>query len=185
MNQPNKDIAPTDAFNRAAYNVVTELTFVASSDSSVVFHAGDTNITVSAHQSGTLRLQLGEIGKLGERSQTPRPDYGLLVKPNAEGKLRAVATDTGWDVIFADLTLKLHKSPFRITLERGGTPLVGSITDQHFRGRSRIPAFGHDVSAGKWCVSLALESDTALYGFGEKFGPLNKRGQLVREIGRA
>lgn len=180
MNQPNKDIAPTDAFNRAAYNVVTELTFVASSDSSVVFHAGDTNITVSAHQSGTLRLQLGEIGKLGERSQTPRPDYGLLVKPNAEGKLRAVATDTGWDVIFADLTLKLHKSPFRITLERGGTPLVGSITDQHFRGRSRIPAFGHDVSAGKWCVSLALESDTALYGFGEKFGPLNKRGQLVR-----
>jgi alpha-D-xyloside xylohydrolase len=171
MNQANQSIAPTQAFNRAAYNVVTELALVACSESSLFFQAGDTNITVSAHRTGTLRLQLGN---------TQRPDYGLLVKPNAEGKLDVVATDTGWDVMFADLTLKLYKSPLRMTLERGGQPLVGSITDQHFRGRTRIPAFGHDISGGKWCVSLALESDTALYGFGEKFGPLNKRGQLVR-----
>jgi alpha-D-xyloside xylohydrolase len=171
MSQTVHNIAPTDAFNRPAYAVVTELSHVATNATSVVFNAGGTPITISAHQTGTLRLQLG---------QTKRPDYGLLVKPNAEGKLGVVATEAGWDITFADLTLKLNKAPFRISLERGGKVLVGSITDQHFRGRSRTPAFGHDAAGGKWCASLALESDTAIYGFGEKFGPLNKRGQLVR-----
>ncbi|MBC7623109.1 MAG: hypothetical protein H7232_06970, partial [Aeromicrobium sp.] len=171
MNQTNQDVAPTHVFNRAAYDVITDLALVATSETSVVFNATGKKITVSAHQAGTLRLQFGE---------TRRPDYGLLVKPSAEGSLQMTATEIGWEVAFGDLTMKLAKTPFRITLEKNGVLLLGSITDQHFRGRSRIPAFGHDAAAGKWCASLALESDTAVYGFGEKFGPLDKRGQLIR-----
>jgi alpha-D-xyloside xylohydrolase len=58
------------------------------------------------------------------------------------------------------------------------------------RSRNRSPtsisAAGPDCprsarrrQGGHWTASLALASGEAVYGLGEKFGPLNKRGQLV------
>ena len=58
-------------------------------------------------------------------------------------------------------------------------PIAGSITDEHFRGSTRLPTFGRARQGGQWTAALALASGEPVYGLGEKFGPLNKRGQLI------
>ena len=57
--------------------------------------------------------------------------------------------------------------------------MLGSITDQHFRGWTRLPAFGRLRQGGRWTAAFALASGEPVYGLGEKFGPLDKRGQLI------
>src|SRR5690606_33920187 len=54
-----------------------------------------------------------------------------------------------------------------------------SITDEHRRGFTRLPAFGRIRQGGEWTASFALVSGEAVYGLGEKTGPLDKRGQIV------
>ena len=160
-----------DAFNRFDYDVVGNLTLVEASESSAIFSADGMPVEISAHQAGTLRVRLGK---------TARPDYGLLIKQKAEGRLTVEHIETGWRLTHGDVALVVTPTPFRITLEKNGRTIATSITDQHFRGGTRIPAFARDAKNGKWCAALALESDTAVYGFGEKFSSLDKRGQLVR-----
>ena len=55
--------------------------------------------------------------------------------------------------------------------------MFGSITDEHFRGWTRLPAFGRD--AYRWIAAFSLSSGEPVYGLGEKFSPLNRRGQLL------
>ena len=160
-----------DTFNRFDYDVLGNVTFVDANETSATFSAGGTPIEISAHQADTFRLRIGK---------TARPDYGLLVKPRAEGRLKVEPNKDGWRLTNGDVALVVTPSPFRIALEKNGRTIATSVTDQHFRGGTRIPAFARDEKNGKWCASIALESDAAVYGFGEKFGMLNKRGQLVR-----
>ena len=74
---------------------------------------------------------------------------------------------------------RLRTTPLRFRLLLRGVPIVGSITDEHFRGWTRLPAFARVRQGGHWTAALALASGEPVYGLGEKFGPLNKRGQLI------
>ena len=58
-------------------------------------------------------------------------------------------------------------------------PVLRSITDEHVRGWTRLPTFGRLRQGGLWTAAFALASGEPVYGLGEKFGPLNKRGQLI------
>lgn len=107
------------------------------------------------------------------------PDYALVdTRGFAAPEVREVAPgimrfgdDTDW--------LEIAAQPMRIRLGRTGwldDPLA-SITDEHFRGWTRLPTFGRGPEG--WVASFALDSGEPVYGLGEKFGPLNKRGQFV------
>ncbi len=126
-------------------------------------------LEVTAFGSGAFRLRFGP---------NTRPDYGLLV-----GRARAcVVTQAAsgvWTFDTGDATLELTGSPLRFQLSRNGAPVLTSITDAHFRGWTRLPTFGRLQKGGLWTAAFALESGEPVYGLGEKFGPLNKRGQLV------
>ena len=114
------------------------------------------------------------------------PDYGLLQQATATGSLEVKPEGDGWRITGGGVTLVIDTAPLRFKLSKDDRTVLTSITDQHFRGRTRLPAFGlndtdgDNDGSGRWCASLALTSDTAVYGLGEKFGPLDKRGQLVR-----
>src|SRR5207248_4432951 len=82
-------------------------------------------------------------------------------------------------LIGGDARLELTGAPLSLRLVHGDTPLLTSITDEHFRGWTRLPALGRTRSGQPWVASFALASGEPIYGLGEKFGPLNKRGQLV------
>ena len=107
-----------------------------------------------------------------------RPDYGILV-----GRARACATDQPgpgtWTFTNGDAVLELQAAPMRFRLLWKGEPVLRSITDEHFRGWTRLPSFGRSQRGGLWTAALALQSGEPVYGLGEKFGPLNKRGQLI------
>jgi alpha-D-xyloside xylohydrolase len=153
-----------------------QVAFISADATYARFMVDDMPMVVAAHATDTLRVTIG---------QSRLPDYGLLQRPSALGSLRVVLDGAGWCITADDVTLHIEAAPLRMTLKKAGKTILTSITDQHFRGRTRLPAFGLErgAEAGDpqhWCASFALNSDTAVYGFGEKFGALNKRGQLVR-----
>ena len=84
-----------------------------------------------------------------------------------------------WKLTAGESTLEISTAPLRFRLLHRGAPVAGSITDEHFRGFTRLPAFGRVREGAHWTAALALVSGEPVYGLGEKFGPLNKRGQLV------
>jgi alpha-D-xyloside xylohydrolase len=126
-------------------------------------------LEVTCYGPGVFRLRAGP---------KTRPDYGLVT---GRAKPCAVARrdDGTWTFTAGDSTLEIADGPLRLRLLHRGAPVVESSTDEHFRGFTRLPAFGRLRQGAQWTAALALASAEAVYGLGEKFGPLNKRGQLI------
>ena len=145
-------------------------------------------LRLSARDSAALVFET-EIGRLSVSKKgadwrltwgsRTRPDYDLI---DAKGFAapQAVETSPGnWR--FGDDTewLELTSNPVRIRFGRKDwldDPLT-SPTDEHFRGWTRLPCFARGPEG--WLASFALDSGEPVYGLGEKFGGLDKRGQLV------
>jgi alpha-D-xyloside xylohydrolase len=107
-----------------------------------------------------------------------RPDYGILVgrsKPCTVAQTGAGVTSFS----AGDAALEVSGGPLRFRLLWRGAVVASSITDQHFRGFTRLPTFGRIRQGGEWTAALSLASGEPVYGLGEKFGPLDKRGQLI------
>jgi len=126
-------------------------------------------LDVSCYGPGVFRVRAGP---------NTRPDYGLVVGRTKPCAVAQPAPGT-WSFTSGDATLEITGSPLRFRLLLGGKPVAQSITDQHFRGWTRLPAFGRVRATPEWIASLALASGEAVYGLGEKFGSLDKRGQLI------
>jgi alpha-D-xyloside xylohydrolase len=126
-------------------------------------------IEVTCYGPGVFRVRAGP---------NTLPDYGLVV-----GRAKACETRRGedgrWSFTAGDTTLELAGSPLRLTLRHKGATIFSSITDEHFRGWTRLPALARTRHGGQWIAAFSLASGEAVYGLGEKFGPLDKRGQLI------
>ena len=126
-------------------------------------------IEVAAYGRGILRLVLGT---------SSGPDFGILAAGPAPPRVDVVETELGVELRADDLRLALRRAPLRLTFARGEDVLLDSTTDGTFGEQLRLPPFAR--SADGWLAAFALESGEAVFGHGEKFGPLNHRGQLVR-----
>ncbi|MEO5766182.1 MAG: TIM-barrel domain-containing protein [Casimicrobiaceae bacterium] len=126
-------------------------------------------LEVSAFGPGVFRLRFGP---------RTRPDYGIVV---GRAKPCAVSQPAPgvWRFTSGDATLDVCGDTLRVALSWKDARVVESITDEHFRGWTRLPAFGRLRQGGLWTAALALSSGESVYGLGEKFGPLDKRGQLI------
>ncbi len=125
-------------------------------------------LEASCYGPSTFRLRVGA---------KTRPDYGIV-----EGRTKACTTaqqDGVWRFTSGDTSLEVLGAPLRVRLAHRGAVVLQSITDEHFRGFTRLPTFGRMRSGGQWTASFALESGERVDGLGEKFGALDKRGQLV------
>ncbi|HVE51511.1 MAG TPA: TIM-barrel domain-containing protein, partial [Casimicrobiaceae bacterium] len=126
-------------------------------------------VEASAYGPGVFRIRIGP---------NARPDYGIVV---AKAKPCEVTqrSDDVTTLTSGEAMLELSGGPLRFRLSWEGQVVVESITDQHVRGFTRLPAFGRIREGGEWTAGIALTSGEPVYGLGEKFGPLDKRGQLV------
>ena len=125
-------------------------------------------LEVVFYAPGLLRLHLG----------TSRgPDYGLLVAPPDPIEVSFAAKSDGYRLEGEGVALELVPSPLRLRLYLGERLLLESTGDGHIRGGLRIAPFAQGNE--EWVVALGLRSGEPVYGLGEKFGPLNRRGQLV------
>jgi alpha-D-xyloside xylohydrolase len=137
---------------------------------------GTVNLPTSA---GVLRVSLHECGvrlQLGP----PARDYGILSGMPATLAPEVASTEGGTRISHGELALTLGHEPLSFALSRGARQVQQSPGDGHFVRRFRLPPFAR-LDDG-WFVSLDLGEDTAVYGLGEKWGRLDRRGQLVRSF---
>ncbi len=129
--------------------------------------------------AGVLRVELCDIG-VRIRSQSERDfDYDILCNPPVAKPLHLEKSDDRCVVTDNELRLTIHFKPFAYELSSlSGRLLSQSPTDGHFVRRHRVPPLAK--LEGAWVFSADLKSSEAIYGLGEKWGGLNKRGQLIR-----
>jgi alpha-D-xyloside xylohydrolase len=126
-------------------------------------------LEVSSYGRGVFRLRIGP--------QT-RPDYGI-VETRAQPCTVAKTPAGTWVLSSGDTAFELAESPLRFRLLHDGNEVLASSSDLDGDGALRLPTIGRLRRNAQWMTALALESGAPVYGLGEKFGPLDKRGQLV------
>lgn len=126
-------------------------------------------LEISAYAGGAFRLRLGP---------NTRPDYDLIV-----GRTKGFATTQPargtWSLANGDVELSLGGTPLTLRLAHKGVTVLASVTDLQPGGDTRLPAFGRAPRGGLWTAAFALDAGEPVYGLGEKFGRLDKRGELV------
>jgi len=126
-------------------------------------------LLLTAYAAGIFRLQVGDVDL---------PDYGILIAaPDTPPDVVATENDDGWTVSSQGSALSINRDG-RFALDRGDRTILTSSTDGRFGERSRLPSVAR-LDCTQWFASLALGTGDAVYGLGEKWGRLNRRGQLV------
>jgi len=106
-------------------------------------------------------------------------NYGLLVSEPEVVTVTAEISESKSLFLSQNYKLVLQHYPFSFQLlDLKDVPLASSANDGHFVRQHRIPPLAKTDQG--WLVSFALKSNEAVYGLGEKWGALNKRGQLIR-----
>jgi len=139
-----------------------------ASGASFATNTGDI-LEVACFGPGMFRLRVGP---------NTRADYGLILGRAQRCDVTQAAPGV-WAFTSGDGRLEIGGEPLSIRLFHDGQRILASITDEHFRGFTRLPVIGRARSGQQWLAAFALGSGEPVYGLGEKFGPLNKRGQLV------
>jgi len=127
-------------------------------------------LTVSLHGEGA-RVRLGE-----QRVY----DYGMLIAEPTPLAFAVSAIEDATVVEAGDLRLAIGHDPLTFTLAKSGKAGASPPGDGHFVRRYRLPPVAR-VEAG-WFLAFDLASDEPVYGLGEKWGRLDKRGQLIRSF---
>jgi alpha-D-xyloside xylohydrolase len=116
---------------------------------------------------GVLRVSAGP---------TDLPDYGLVDRPIPPPQAAKIE-DGGASLTLGRDQLRLTADPLGFALARDGRTRLASPTDKHFRGWTRLPVLA--ATSDGWFLSFDLPAGTPVLGLGEKFGPLDRTGQLV------
>jgi alpha-D-xyloside xylohydrolase len=107
----------------------------------------------------------------------PQPDYGILVGADGQRTLEVTAIASGYRVQSGQTAVEILNNPLQIRFIHGEKCLLKSAGDRSIQGQLRMPPFAKGL--GSWLVSLDLKRDEAIYGLGEKWAALNRRGQLI------
>jgi alpha-D-xyloside xylohydrolase len=118
-----------------------------------------------------------EIIRIKQVAAHNQPDYGILVGSAQPVNVEIAEIPGGTRLQAGEVALELLNSPLRIRLLRGGKSLLESVTDRTIEGGLRFAPFAK--RADSWLVALALDSGEPVYGLGEKWAALNRRGQLI------
>jgi len=139
-------------------------------DGRYCFETSDGPLAVTPIADG-VRINLGHHEK---------PDYGILAgapKPVA-AELEEAEGETRF--LWGENRLVIRHEPLAFDLRRDGDRLLRSPSDGHFVREFRLPPFAR-VRDG-WLAVIDLPSGAPVYGLGEKWGPLDKRGQLIHSV---
>jgi len=128
---------------------------------------------------GDLIFEFSQLG-VRLRSAAERDyDYGLILNQPELNQLTLETAEHSCTVSDGNLSLSIEYSPFAFKLnDTSGRLISQSPTDGHFVRRHRVPPLAKTDQG--WVFSVDLKSNEAIYGLGEKWGALNKRGQLIR-----
>ncbi len=146
-------------------------------DREAVFDLDWGTLTVAAYAPGVLRLRFEGPAT----DAPPRHDYDLIAAPPGGEAWDLVEKDGLYRFESGGLCLDISRNPFGLRLIRDGRALLETTCDGHISGGLRIPSLAiyERSGEGAWWIAFGLRSGEAVYGLGEKFGRLDRRGQLV------
>lgn len=128
---------------------------------------------------GLCFLEIYDFGIRLYSDQQRNFDYGLLEKSYEPVEFSLQGYETYTDVETEKFVISITHAPFSYSVsDRSGRVLSRSPTDGHFVRRHRVPPLSKTENG--WFFASDLASGEPVYGLGEKWGALNKRGQLVR-----
>ncbi len=130
---------------------------------------------------GLLHLEMFEGGVRLTSDHQREYDYQLITSEPMLAELSLEISDGIAVVGSSNYTVTIAFQPFSLTVtDNQGKLLARSADDGHFVRQHRIPPLAKSDRA--WLLSFALTSGEHFFGLGEKWGALNKRGQLVRSF---
>lgn len=134
-------------------------------------------LSITMHAFG-VRLRFGEMQFGGgvENAYRMLQDDALTQSPAMAITLSG--DEDSSTLLAGEFSLQLQHSPLSFVLMRGDKCIQKSPTDRHFVRRFRLPPVAK-IDQG-WLLSLELNANEPVYGLGEKWGRLDKRGQLIR-----
>ncbi|MEG3767204.1 alpha-xylosidase [Alteromonas sp. 14N.309.X.WAT.G.H12] len=131
-------------------------------------------------QFGPLYFSISQFGLRIQTTNDEQAVYGMLSGTPVNEALQLTTTDENITVTGGDYRLELFSAPLHFKLYKQGTLVQQSATDGHFVRQHRLPPFAK--TADGWLICLELGYDEGVYGLGEKWGKLDKRGQLIRSF---
>ena len=132
-------------------------------------------IDVSAYRPGVYRLRGGHM-----HHSSGLPDYGLL-RPGGEVHCALHSSEKKAVISCNGLHLWIStKGALTFHLEKHNQRRLESSRDGHFVRQHRLPPLC--FKNNQWLGAFELEPGEPVYGLGEKWGSLNKRGQLIRSF---
>lgn len=139
-----------------------------SEQNTVIFPTVYGDLTVSMFDIG-VRFQLGESRDY---------DYQMIKQYPETLQTEIDTSESTTVIISSDYRLVIEHNPFSFKLFQDDQLIQSSPSDGHFVRQFRLPPLAK-VDNG-WFISFELDSSEPVYGLGEKWGKLDKRGQLIR-----
>ena len=132
-------------------------------------HGGRVPIEVRPVSPDVVRLHYG--------SGAGRPSRLLVAGAPAQTEWELAETDAGWSVKTPGLTVEIDRQPYRLRVidVSGRMRFSEEPEDREIRGGYYHYPTGH--SRGLRWLTAGLTPDEALFGLGEHFGALDRRGQ--------
>src|SRR5215471_6680706 len=149
------DLDPTAFIRLAAPHCLDK----SASGAAFATSTGDV-LEVSCFGAGIFRLRVGANTK---------PDYGLVLARAQRCEVGRIDA-ASWSFSSGGTRLEVTGDPLSFRLVHEEQPLLASITDEHFRGFTRLPAIGRTRDGREWLTAFALASGEPVYGLGERFG---------------
>ena len=136
-------------------------------------------VTLSTSE-GLLSLEFYAIG-MRLRIGTPSENhYAMLQTLPDTLPCKLIEQDEHIEIKSGQWQFRCQKQPFAFTLHHGDKLIQRTPNDGHFVRQYRLPPMAK--TAKGWLFSFDLAPEEPVYGLGEKWGSLNKRGQLLRSF---
>ncbi len=151
------------------YESIEAVSLKAQTADCAVFSTLAGDFEVSFFASGILRMKLV--------SSLSQPDYGILFAKPENLSIMVKTIPNGYRIEAGNMALEILSGPMRIRFYKGEKLLLQSATDRTIEGHLRFSPFAKRNDS--WLIALALANSEPVYGLGEKWASLNRRGQLI------
>ncbi|HEY9279917.1 MAG TPA: glycoside hydrolase family 31 protein [Eoetvoesiella sp.] len=139
----------------------------------------DLQLQIEAHAPGVYRLRCGRDKSLLDEKPSARSKAHaemLLARQEPVGELSvssiADSECNGWRLEQGDIVLELTTAPLQLAWYRGEDCVLRTQSRAEWANQA-----SGDTPA--WHFALELDSEDALYGLGETFGDLDRRGERI------
>ncbi|TMO73402.1 alpha-xylosidase [Pseudoalteromonas sp. S3785] len=136
------------------------------------------HVLVLPTQFGEVSVTISQFGLRLNAGSTHDETFKILTTTPSNLPLSLNKLDQGFAATAGEYRLEFYSDPFHFKLYKNDKLVQQSATDGHFVRQHRLPPLAKTDSG--WILSLELNYDEAVYGLGEKWGKLDKRGQLIR-----